>query len=335
MNPTPETASSNKPAESTAAPPFQRKHLLGLEDLSGEEIARILDEAKGMKEIFTRTIKKVPALRGRTVANLFFENSTRTRTSFELAAKRLSADVINFSPSGSSLSKGESLIDTVRTIEAMGADIVVMRHPSSGAPHTLSHHVDSSIINAGDGLHEHPTQGLLDLFTMREQLGRIAGLKVAIVGDILHSRVARSNVWGLLKLGAAEVRMVGPRTLLPPWFERMGCRLFHNLDEGIQGVDVINILRIQLERQNKNLFPSIREYQLLYGLTPKRIAQACPEALIMHPGPINRGVEIDHAVADGPRSVINQQVTNGVAVRMAVLYLLCGAQGRRTDEAGE
>ena len=310
-----------------APTPFQRKHLLGLEDVTREEILRILDEARGMKDIFTRTVKKVPALRGKTVANLFFENSTRTRTSFELAAKRLSADVINFTASGSSVSKGESLIDTVRTIEAMGADFVVMRHSASGSPHLLSRHVKSSVINAGDGTHEHPTQGLLDMFTMREKLGRIEGLKVAIVGDILHSRVARSNIWGLTKLGVGEVRLVGPRTLLPKWFETMGCELHYNLEEGIAGVDVINILRIQLERQSENLFPSIREYQVLYGLTAKRIAAACPNALIMHPGPINRGVEISQEVADGPRSVINEQVTNGVAIRMAVLYLLSGHRG--------
>jgi len=311
--------------------PFLRKHLLGLEDCTKEEILRILDEAKGMKEIFTRSVKKVPALRGRTVANLFFENSTRTRTSFELAAKRLSADVINFTASGSSVSKGESLLDTVRTIEAMGADFMVMRHSASGAPLLLSKHIKSSVINAGDGQHEHPTQGLLDMFTMREKFGTLEGLKIAIVGDIMHSRVARSNIWGLTKLGAAEIRLVGPRTLLPPWLDRLGCRLYHDLDEGIRGVDVINILRIQLERQNQNLFPSIREYQLLYGLTPQRIAQNCPDAMVMHPGPINRGVEIDQAVADGPNSVINTQVTNGVAVRMAVLYLLAGAPGHEAE----
>ncbi len=332
MSQSTEASSPTGPESQSDTPVFQRKHLLGLEDLSGEEITRILDEAKGMKEIFTRTVKKVPALQGRTVANLFFENSTRTRTSFELAAKRLSADVINFTASGSSISKGESLIDTVRTIEAMGADIVVMRHSAGGAPHVISRHVKSSIINAGDGTHEHPTQGLLDMFTMRENLGRIEGLKIAIVGDILHSRVARSNIWGLQKLGAAEIRLVGPRTLLPKWFESMGCKLYHDLEEGIRGVDVINILRIQLERQNKNLFPSIREYRLLYGLTPERIAHQCPEALIMHPGPINRGVEIDQEVADGPRSVICEQVTNGVACRMAVLYLLAGARNVKADE---
>ncbi|MCX7014976.1 MAG: aspartate carbamoyltransferase catalytic subunit [Candidatus Sumerlaeota bacterium] len=330
---TPTEAQARAAAHSTAAPtPFQRKHLLGLEDLTREEVLRILDEARGMKDIFTRTVKKVPALRGKTVANLFFENSTRTRTSFELAAKRLSADVINFSAAGSSVSKGESLIDTVRTIEAMGADFVVMRHSASGAPHLLSRNVKSAVINAGDGTHEHPTQGLLDMFTMREKLGRLEGLKVAIVGDILHSRVARSNIWGLRKLGVGELRLVGPRTLLPKWFESMGCQLHYNLEEGIRGVDVINILRIQLERQSENLFPSIREYQVLYGLTTKRIAAACPDALIMHPGPINRGVEISQEVADGPQSVINEQVTNGVAIRMAVLYLLSGYRGGPLSE---
>ena len=322
-------------AAKAAPAPFHRKHLLGLEDLSREEILRILEEAKGMKEIFTRTVKKVPALRGKTVANLFFESSTRTRTSFELAAKRLSADVISLSTAGSSVQKGESLIDTVRTIEAMGTDFVVMRHSASGAPHLLSRHVKSSVINAGDGTHEHPTQGLLDLFTMRQKLGRIEGLKVAIVGDILHSRVARSNIWGLTKLGAAEVRLVGPRTLLPRWFEKLGCQLYYRLEEGLRGADVINILRIQLERQDENLFPSIREYRLLYGLTSSRIAAGCPNAVIMHPGPINRGVEIDQEVADGPQSVIIEQVTNGVAVRMAVLYLLSGARGApRVEEEG-
>jgi aspartate carbamoyltransferase catalytic subunit len=309
---------------SPAATSFPHKHLLGLEHLTAEEILLILDNASAMKEIFTRTVKKVPTLRGKTVCNLFFENSTRTRTSFEIAAKRLSADVVNFNVATSSVAKGESLLDTARTIQAMGVDFVVMRHSCPGTPHLLSRRLNMSVINAGDGAHEHPTQGLLDVFTMREKKGHIDQLKVAIVGDILHSRVARSNIWALRKLGA-RVSLVGPATLVPREFEKLGCEIHYDLREGIRDADVINLLRIQLERQRKNLFPSIREYRLLYGLTKERLEWAKPDVLIMHPGPINRGVEISQDVADGEHSVITEQVTNGIAVRMAVLYLLSGA----------
>jgi aspartate carbamoyltransferase catalytic subunit len=306
---------------------FRQEHLLGLEYLSREEIESVLTNAVGFKHTFERTVKKVPTLRGKTVVNLFFENSTRTRTSFEIASKRLSADVINFSLSTSSVAKGESLLDTARTIEALGSDIIVMRHQCPGAPHLLARHLKSAIINAGDGCHEHPTQGLLDIFTMREKKKKIKGLEVVILGDILHSRVARSNIWGLTKLGA-NVRVVGPPTLIPRGIEEMGASVCHDLKEGIEGADVINILRIQLERMANNMFPSIREYRLLYGLTEERLAWAKPDVLIMHPGPINRGIEISQGVADGEHSVINQQVTNGVAVRMAVLYLLSQARQR-------
>ncbi len=303
-----------------------RKHLLGLEDHSAEEITRILDNAVGMKNIFTRSVKKVPTLRGKTVCNLFFENSTRTRTSFEIAAKRLSADVVNFNVATSSVSKGESILDTARTIQAMGVDYVVMRHSCPGTPHLLSERLRMSVINAGDGAHEHPTQGLLDIFTIREKKGEIKGLKVAILGDILHSRVARSNIYALLKLGA-RVSLVGPSTLVPKHFEALGCEVHYDLKSGIEGADVINLLRIQLERQRANLFPSIREYRLLYALSSERLKYAKPDVLVMHPGPVNRGVEITQEVADGPNSVIDEQVTNGIAVRMAVLYLLGGGQG--------
>ena len=302
---------------------FHRRHLLDLESVSAEEIQLILENARGFKEVFTRSIKKVPALRGKTVCTLFYENSTRTRTSFELAAKRLSADVIGFSLATSSVSKGETMIDTARTIEAMGVDIIIMRHSMSGAPYLLSRRVKTGVINAGDGSHEHPTQGLLDAFTILEAKGRFEGLKVAIVGDILHSRVARSNIHARTKLGA-KVTLIGPTTLLPRSFSQFGVRLCHDLMEGIEGADVINILRIQTERMSANFFPSIREYRLLYGITSDRLRTAKPDVMIMHPGPVNRGVEIDQDVADGPHSVINRQVTNGVAVRMAVLYLLAG-----------
>jgi aspartate carbamoyltransferase catalytic subunit len=295
--------------------------LLGLQDLTRRQIERVLDDAVGMKSVFTRSVKKVPALRGRTVCTLFFENSTRTRTSFEIAAKRLSADVVGFAVATSSVAKGESLLDTARTIEAMGVDIVVMRHGSSGAPRLLAERLNMAVVNAGDGTHEHPTQGLLDVFTMRERFGKIEGLDVAIVGDILHSRVARSNIYALLKLGA-RVRLVGPSTLVPSEFRQLGVSIHHDLRSGLEGVHVVNILRIQLERQRSNLFPSLREYRLLYGITEERLRWADPEVLVLHPGPINRGVEIDQEVADGPRSVINTQVTNGIAVRMAVLYQL-------------
>lgn len=303
---------------------FAHRHLLDLESLAREDIERILHDSAGFKEVFTRTVKKLPTLRGKTVVNLFFEDSTRTRTSFELAAKRLSADVVNFAVSTSSVKKGESLLDTAKTIRALGADIIVMRHSSAGTPHLLAERLpDMSIINAGDGCHEHPTQGLLDLFTVLEKKERIGGLQVVILGDILHSRVARSNIWGLTKLGA-RVRVVGPPTLIPRGLGRLGVEVCHDLREGLRGADVINILRIQRERMSQNLFPSIREYTLLYGLTEERLAWAKPDALVMHPGPVNRGIEISQAVADGPRSTIDEQVTNGVAVRMAVLYLLCG-----------
>jgi aspartate carbamoyltransferase catalytic subunit len=304
---------------------FHHKHLLTLEELTREEIELILDNTTGFKEIFTRSIKKVPALRGKTVVNLFYENSTRTRTSFEIAAKRLSADVINFSVSTSSVQKGESLLDTAHTIEALGADIIIMRHSCPGAPQLLTRHINASVINAGDGPHEHPTQGLLDAFTIKEMKGRFEGLNVVILGDITHSRVARSNIWALTKLGA-KITIAGPSTLLPKAFARLGIRICTNLREAIQGADVINLLRIQMERQRKNLFPSIREYSLLYGLTEERLKWAKKDVLIMHPGPINRGVEISQEVADGSHSVILRQVTNGVAVRMAVLYLLSGGE---------
>jgi len=317
-----------KPAKGEKTLEFRHEHLLGLEYLSREEIECVLVNAEGFKQTLQRTVKKLPTLLGKTVVSLFFENSTRTRTSFEIAAKRLSADVINFLVSTSSVTKGESLLDTARTIEALGSDIIVMRHSCPGAPHLLARHLKSAIINAGDGCHEHPTQGLLDMFTMREKKGRIEGLNVVIMGDILHSRVARSNIWGLTKLGA-NVRVVGPRTLIPRGIEELGVSVCYDLEEGIRDADVINILRIQRERMDNNMFPSIREYRLLYGLTEERLRFAKPDVLIMHPGPINRGIEISQAVADGSHSVINQQVTNGVAVRMAVLYLLGQARAQR------
>lgn len=312
---------------------FERRHLLGLEELSAEEITTILNTAVGMKNVFTRSVKKVPALRGKTVCNLFFENSTRTRTSFELAAKRLSADVINFNVATSSVAKGESLLDTARTIQAMAVDMVVIRHSCPGTPHLLSKRLNMSVINAGDGAHAHPTQGLLDLFTMREHFGKIEGLRVAIVGDIVHSRVARSNIMGLRKLGA-EVTLVGPSTLVSKNFEAMGCRIEHDLERGLKDANVINLLRIQLERQQKNLFPSIREYRLLYGLQEDRLNWADPNVLVMHPGPVNRGVEISQDIADGPHSVIDRQVTNGIAVRMAVMFLLSGANPQNVEVDG-
>ncbi|MFQ5456411.1 MAG: aspartate carbamoyltransferase catalytic subunit [Nitrospirota bacterium] len=308
---------------------FKRKDLLEIKDLSCEEIEMVLNTAESFKEVTSRDIKKVPALRGKTVVNLFFEPSTRTRTSFELAAKRLSADVLNISTSASSISKGETLLDTARNIEAMMADIIVIRHSAAGAPYILARELKSSVINAGDGGHEHPTQALLDLFTIREKRGRIKGLKVCIVGDILHSRVAHSNIYALNTMGA-EVRIAGPATMIHKDIERLGVKVFYNLDEAIEGSDVIIMLRLQLERQMSHFFPSIREYSLLYCLTSERARLAKDDLLIMHPGPINRGIEISPEVADGLSSVILEQVTNGVAVRMAVLYLLSGG-GR--DEA--
>jgi aspartate carbamoyltransferase catalytic subunit len=308
---------------------LERKDLLAIEELSAEEILLILDTALSFKEVVQRPIKKVPALRGKTVVNLFFENSTRTRTSFELAAKRLSADVVNFAASTSSLAKGETLLDTVRNIEAMNVHTIIMRHSCSGSVRLVASAVKASVVNAGDGTHEHPTQGLLDMFTIRECKGSLAGLTVALVGDITHSRVARSNIHGLVKLGA-KVRIVGPATLVPRSFARLGVEVHTNLEEAIQGADVINILRIQLERQDGKFFPSSREYANLYGVNARRLKLAKPDVLIMHPGPMNRGIEISPRVADGPNSVILDQVTNGVAVRMAVLYLLSG--GGNGDE---
>ncbi|MGH7681957.1 MAG: aspartate carbamoyltransferase catalytic subunit [Candidatus Eiseniibacteriota bacterium] len=300
-----------------------RKDLLGLEDLSADEIVSILDTARTFREVLDRPIPKVPSLRGLTAANLFFENSTRTRLSFELAEKRLSADTVSFQASGSSVSKGETLRDTARNIEAMGIHLVVIRHQSSGAPHYLAKHLAAGVINAGDGTHEHPTQGLLDIFTMREKRGAVAGLKVAIVGDVMHSRVARSNIWGLIKLGA-KVTIAGPPTMMPAEVERFGVTVAKSVDEAIEGADVVNILRIQLERQRGTLYPSLREYARVYGVTNERLRRAKKDVTVMHPGPMNRGVEIAQDVADGEHSVILEQVTNGVAVRMAVLYLLAG-----------
>jgi aspartate carbamoyltransferase catalytic subunit len=304
---------------------LKRKDLLGIQDLSVEEINLVLETAESFKEVSGRDIKKVPTLRGKTVVNLFFEPSTRTRTSFELAAKRLSADVINFAVSASSVSKGETLLDTARNIEAMQADFIVLRHPMAGAPHILAKLLRASVVNAGDGGHEHPTQALLDLYTLREKKREFKGLRLAIVGDIAHSRVARSNIYALTKMGA-EVRVVGPPTMMPQEIERLGVKVFYDLDEGLRGVDVIMMLRLQLERQGIALFPSIREYSKLYCLTPERVKLAGPDVLVMHPGPINRGVEIAPEVADSVSSVILDQVTNGVAVRMAVLYLLSGGK---------
>jgi aspartate carbamoyltransferase catalytic subunit len=300
---------------------WTRKHLLGLEELSAGEIRVILDTADSFKEVSNRSVKKVPALRGRVVVNAFFEDSTRTRTSFSLAAQRLSADVIDFSEKASSANKGESLVDTARTIEAMGIDIMVIRHWAAGAAQLLARHLKCSIINAGDGAHEHPTQGLLDLYTIRERFGRIEGLKVAIVGDIANSRVARSDLWGLTKLGA-EVILVGPATLLPGAFAKLGARVVHDFDQIIGEVDVINMLRVQFERTTSAQFPSVREFTSLYGLTSERFARCKKDVFVMHPGPMNRGIEISSQIADGPQSGILTQVANGLAVRMAVLYLL-------------
>jgi aspartate carbamoyltransferase catalytic subunit len=302
------------------------KHLLSVTQLRPEEITRVLDTAESFREVGTRVIKKVPALRGRTVVNLFFENSTRTRISFELAAKRLSADVINFSTSGSSVAKGESLKDTALTLQAMGADAIVIRHSSSGSPYTLTRWVDASVINAGDGTHEHPTQALLDLYTIREHVPSFEGLRVAVVGDVLHSRVARSNTHAMTRMGA-EVTLVGPPTLIPPDAPAWGAQVSHDIDAVLPKVDVCYMLRVQRERQRQQYFPTVREYSRLYGLTRERV-EALPEgALIMHPGPMNRGVEIASDVADLPRSVIVDQVTNGIAVRMALLYLMLGGAG--------
>jgi len=302
-----------------------KRDLLDLESLSAVEIVDLLDTSRSMRQVIDRPVKKVPALRGKTVANLFYESSTRTRLSFELAEKRLTADSINFSTAGSSVSKGETLRDTVRNIEAMGVDFVVLRHGSSGAAHFVAREVRASVVNAGDGTHEHPTQGLLDVFTIREKLGRVAGLRVAIVGDVAHSRVARSNIWALTRLGA-QVVVCGPTTLIPADVEAMGVTVSHRVDEALEGAHVVNILRIQQERLASNLLPSLREYALQFSVTTERLRRAQPDVLIMHPGPMNRGVEIAQEVAEDGRNVILDQVTNGVAVRMAVLYHLSGGE---------
>jgi len=305
---------------------WNRKHLLDIESLAAGEITTVLDTARAFKAVGERAIKKVPALRGKTVVNLFIEPSTRTRISFELAALRLTADVINFTAEASSLKKGETLKDTARNLEALNADIIIIRHSAAGAPHFLSRFLNASVINAGDGAHEHPTQALLDTFTIRERRGKIAGLNVTILGDILYSRVARSNIWALTKLGA-NVTLCGPSTLVPRVFEQMGCRVTYDVDDAIADADIINLLRIQHERQRRTMFPSLHEYTSLFGLSKERLGRTKSEVLIMHPGPINRGVEIDSEIADSGRSVILEQVTNGLAVRMAVLFLVNGGKG--------
>ncbi|MGB9715860.1 MAG: aspartate carbamoyltransferase catalytic subunit [Thermodesulfovibrionales bacterium] len=304
---------------------LDKKDLLGIKDLSVEEINLILDTAAGFKDVLGRDIKKVPTLRGKTAVNLFFEPSTRTRTSFELAAKRLSTDVINFSVPTSSVVKGESLIDTALTVQALGADFIIIRHSSAGVPHLLAKKLRASVINAGDGTNEHPTQALLDAFTIREKKGKIEGLCVAIVGDIIHSRVAKSNIYSLTKLGA-KVRLIGPPTLIPKEMVDIGVEVFNRMEEGLKEVDVVMMLRIQLERQGKGFFPSTEEYSKNWGLTAERISLAKDDAIVMHPGPMNRGIEITSDIADGPKSVILEQVTNGLAVRMAVMYLLSGVK---------
>lgn len=301
--------------------PLESRHLLGLESVPKKDIELILDTAVTFREIIDRPIKKVPTLQGKTVVNLFFESSTRTRISFELAEKRLSADVLNFTSSTSSLTKGETLKDTVRNIEAMKIDMVVMRHAAAGSPHYLTQLIESNVINAGDGSHEHPTQALLDMYTIKEKFGKLEGLNVCIIGDISHSRVAMSNIFGLLTVGA-NVAVCGPATMIPRHLEKLGVQVFHNLDDAIKFSDVLNILRIQLERGAASNFPSLREYSRFYGISKERLLKNKKDVLIMHPGPINRGVELSSDIADGSSSVILQQVTNGVAVRMAVLYLI-------------
>ena len=308
------------------------KDLTDLEGLSKEQILTLLDVAEPFKEISERAIKKVPILRGKTIVNLFYEPSTRTRVSFEFAEKRLSADTVNIGGSSSSIVKGESLVDTARNLEAMRIDMVVMRHGASGAAQFLAERIPSNVINAGDGQHEHPTQGLLDMLTIRDHRGTIEGLKVCIVGDISHSRVARSNIWGLTKLGA-EVAVCGPPTLVPHGIEELGVRVFKRVEEAIEWTDVLNILRLQLERMEAGYIPSLREYNRFFGVSVSRLERAPRDILILHPGPMNRGVEIDSHVADGPHSVILNQVTNGVAVRMAVLYLLSGGTPERAEAA--
>ncbi len=312
---------------------WKRKDLIGLRELDAAEINRILDTAEAFKQVGTRHVKKVPALRGRTLVNFFVEPSTRTRTSFELAAFRLSADVVNISATASSLTKGETLKDTARNLEALHADIIVLRHSAAGAAKFLSERLQSSVINAGDGAHEHPTQALLDTFTIREHFGRVEGLNVVIIGDILFSRVARSNIWALTKLGA-KVTLVGPSTLVPRSFEEIGVRVERSVEKVLPEADVVNLLRIQHERQKLEYFPGLGEYTNLFGLTKKRAGMLKEDCLIMHPGPINRGVEIDSDVADGARSVILEQVTNGIAVRMAVLYLCAGVSTGAGEPGG-
>lgn len=304
---------------------WKRKDLLGLKDLEPEEIELILDTAESFQEIGNRPIKKVPTLQGRTLVNLFFEPSTRTRISFELAEKRLSADTVNFSADVSSTVKGETVKDTAKNLEALQVSLVIIRHPSSGAPHRLARYLNCGVINAGDGINEHPTQALLDMFTVRQKKGKLKGVKVSFIGDILHSRVARSNLWGLTKMGA-EVTLCGPRTLLPRDVEKLGVRVTTSLAEAVESADVINLLRIQLERQKDSYFPSIREYASTYQINRDVLKKAKPDVVIMHPGPVNRGIELSSDVVDGPYSIILDQVTNGLAVRMAVLYLLSGVK---------
>ncbi len=311
---------------------FLGKDLIGLEGLTAAQILAVLDTAEPFKEISERTIKKVPVLRGKTIVNLFFEASTRTRISFEFAEKRLSADTVNITSTGSSVSKGETLVDTARNLEAMRIDMVVTRHGSSGAARFLAERIPSNVVNAGDGQHEHPTQALLDMLTIRDHRGRIAGLNVCIVGDVLHSRVARSNLWGLTKLGA-RVAVCAPRTLLPIGIEELGVQVFDRVDEALEWADVLNVLRLQLERMQAGFVPSLREYNRVFGVTRERVERSPRDLLILHPGPMNRGVEIDSDVADGPNAVILDQVTNGVAVRMAVLYLLAGGVPERAEAA--
>ena len=308
------------------------KDLLGLEQLTAGQINLILDTALPLKEISERTIKKVPTLRGATIVNLFFEASTRTRISFEFAEKRMSADTVNIAAASSSISKGETLVDTARNLEAMRIDMVVIRHPASGAAHFLADRIESNVINAGDGTHEHPTQGLLDLLTLRDHFGTVAGKKVCLCGDVLHSRVARSNIWGLTKLGA-EVAVCGPRSLLPNAIEEMGVKVFDRIEAAIEWADALNVLRLQLERMHAGYIPSLREYNRVFGVSRERLERAPRDVLILHPGPMNRGVEIDSDVADGPHSVILNQVTNGVAIRMAVLYLLAGNSPQLAEAA--
>lgn len=303
--------------------PLKRKDILGLEEITPEEIELILETAVSLKEILERKIKKVPTLRGRSIMNLFFEPSTRTRTSFEIAGKIMSADTTSLAMATSSVVKGESLKDTILTLQAMKPDLFVIRHQASGAPHYVAGISPQSVINAGDGMHEHPTQGLLDMMTILEKKGRLNGLTVAIVGDIMHSRVARSNIWGLSKMGA-KVRIVGPSTLIPPEADKLPVEVFTDIEKGLKGADVVNVLRIQLERMKKGLFPSVREYNTLFGVTKERLKAAKDDVIVMHPGPMNRGIEIMPDVADSEISTVTEQVTNGVAVRMALIYLLLG-----------